>query len=255
MLLAGGLSRVTVNLTISANTKNYNIFSSKGGTYVAGRTDIILTINSGIVVGSTSTATYSLDTGTGWDAGDTISIVNNGYIAGKGGTGGRGGNKANLSQAGFAGGPGFRAQFACTITNASGYIYSGGGGGGAGRNVTGSSGYYAFGGGGGAGNSIGIRGKVWASTSVASSMAESGNLTHGGGGGPAIGTPIVGGALNVAGQAAPGSVPSYGAGGGGGGASGGAAISAKGGHGVAIQGISNVTWISGNTRVYGGTAG
>ena len=88
---------VTINLTIASNTKNYNIFSNKGGSYVAGKSIINLTINGGVVVGSTSTSTYAMDTGSGWSTGDVINITNNGYIAGKGGNGGTGGTNAHQS--------------------------------------------------------------------------------------------------------------------------------------------------------------
>ena len=130
----GKSSTVTINLTIASNTKNYNIFSNKGGSYVAGKSIINLTVNSGIVVGSTSTSTYAMDTGSGWTSGDVINITNNGYICGKGGIGGHGGTNANhQGQAGTASGPAINMQWSITtFTNSSGYVYSGGGGGGGG---------------------------------------------------------------------------------------------------------------------------
>ena len=86
----GTSNRVVINLTISANTNNYNIWNSKGGSYAAGNTDVILTINSGVAVGSAGINSYALDTGTGWNANDTITIIHNGTIIGKGGNGGNG---------------------------------------------------------------------------------------------------------------------------------------------------------------------
>ena len=59
----GASGSVTINLTIGANTNNYNIQNSRGGTYVAGATTVNLTINSGVTVGSTSTGAYALETG------------------------------------------------------------------------------------------------------------------------------------------------------------------------------------------------
>ena len=85
----GAVNRIAISLTISSNTNNYNIYSQRGATYVAGVSDVTLTINSGRTVGSTSTGTHALDTGTGWISGDTITIVNNGTIKGRGGNGGR----------------------------------------------------------------------------------------------------------------------------------------------------------------------
>ncbi len=47
----GASARVAVNLTLSSNTNNYNIYSNRGGSYSAGKTDVTLTINSGVTVG------------------------------------------------------------------------------------------------------------------------------------------------------------------------------------------------------------
>ena len=108
MLVGGGIP--PVNLTISSNTNNYNIFTSAGSpTYPVA---VVLTINSGINVSSTSTSTYSLDTGTGWATGSTITIANSGKIIGKGGDGGAGGAGniygSNSGSAGGNGGPALR---------------------------------------------------------------------------------------------------------------------------------------------------
>ena len=87
--------RVTINLTISSNTNNYNIVSTeRGGTYDAGNTDVTLTINSGVVVSSNAASQFTpaLNTGSNWTTGDTITIINNGTIKGKGGAGGVGGS-------------------------------------------------------------------------------------------------------------------------------------------------------------------
>ena len=88
----GSRQRVTINLTISSNVNNYQISQQRGGSYEAGFTDITVTNNSGIVVGSTAVGTASLATGAApnYASGDTIKIVNNGSIVGKGGNGGAG---------------------------------------------------------------------------------------------------------------------------------------------------------------------
>ena len=44
----GAVNRVAISLTVSSNTNNYNIFSNKGGSYVAGVSDITLTVNSAV---------------------------------------------------------------------------------------------------------------------------------------------------------------------------------------------------------------
>lgn len=130
--LYGKSNRVVANITISADTQNYVLNTAKVTGYSAGKTDVTLTINSGIYVGSSSTAGIALDVDTSWNAGDKITIINNGYIVGAGGQGGKYDfaeeNIANY--AGFAGGASLRAQRAVVINN-TGTIGGGGGGGGA----------------------------------------------------------------------------------------------------------------------------
>jgi len=156
----GASNRVAITLTISADTNGYNIFNNRGGTYVAGISDITLVNNANIY----STSGVALDTGTGWTAGDTITIDNNALIVGHGGDGGAG-SSVNSTTAGAAGGNGgagstaFNLQYDITLDNTGGTISGGsGGGGGGGSSVTlvvpgkGSDLYYgATGGGGGAG--------------------------------------------------------------------------------------------------------
>lgn len=126
-------SRTAVNLTISAATNNYNIFTAAGSP--AGVVDVVLTINSGIFVRSTSTASPALIVGGAFASGSTLTIINNGYILGKGGAGGNG--TPGYYAAGAAGGNGGHAiNFSgcnianISVNNTSGYIFGGGGGGG-----------------------------------------------------------------------------------------------------------------------------
>ena len=202
--------RVTINLTIAANTFNYNIVSNRGGTYDAGNTDVTLTINSGVTVGSTSTFTPALVTGSSWTTGDTITIINNGTIKGLGGNGGNGGSAVYNSSvtAGTAGGVGGRAvrcQFTTTFTN-NGSVYGGGGGGGGGgssyyqQTVLKSTSSYAAaggGGGGGAGVNAGSGGTAGtasgATNNFTANNGSNGTATAGGDGGVAGGS-ISGGA-------------------------------------------------------------
>lgn len=85
----GATSRIAVNITIGSNTQNFDVYSNKGGSYVSGISDIIVTISSGIIVGSSSTSSYAMII-SGFTTGDTVTIINNGYIVGMGGTGGGG---------------------------------------------------------------------------------------------------------------------------------------------------------------------
>lgn len=117
--------RTVASITIAANTQNYTLNTAKVSGYVAGQTDVTLTINSGIIVGSSSTGA-AIFVDTSWAAGDTVSIVNNGYIVGRGGTGGTSGS---TTSAGAAGGLALQVLRATSITN-NGTIGGGGGGGG-----------------------------------------------------------------------------------------------------------------------------
>jgi len=233
--LHGKQYRIIVNLTVGSPTYNYHIFNNRGGSYVAGITDVIFT-NNGTLMGSTSTAAYSLDTGTGWTSGDTVQIVNTGGIAGKGGDGNSG-----------AGGPAINLQWPTSIINF-GNIFSGGGSGG--------YGYYPDyneyqGGGGGAGMDVGLGGY-----SDYYSNGSDGTFYNGGAGSNSV---AAGGTLNVNGANAPAAYPGHGGGGGGGGASGGfgyifpSGYNPGGGHGLAIQRNGNtLTWPGSVGGVYGG---
>jgi len=118
-----------VDLVISANTNNYNVFTSAGSP--ASAITVTLTINAGVLVGSTSTAVAALDTGA-LPVGSSITIINNGTVEGAGGNGGGGGGQTNTGlSAGGSGGPALVLHCPATITN-NGNIWGGGGGGGGG---------------------------------------------------------------------------------------------------------------------------
>ena len=53
----GGTYRVAVALQISGATQNYNIYANRGGTYSAGITDVVLTVQA--IVGSAGTGQYA----------------------------------------------------------------------------------------------------------------------------------------------------------------------------------------------------
>ena len=84
--LQGKQYRVTPTQTYSSSTANASINVSSLSGYVAGISDITITINSGVTLSSAS-STAGL-TVTGGTTGDTITIVNRGTIYGGGGAGG-----------------------------------------------------------------------------------------------------------------------------------------------------------------------
>jgi hypothetical protein len=151
-------TRVAIPLVISASTDNYNVYTSRGPTYNPGNSDITVTINPGVTVGSSSTAAYAFSVPSCFSPADTITVVNNGLIQGKGGAGGRGTGSSSTSCAGAVGGNAIFVNRPTVITNNGTVAAGGGGGGGGGANFVprpSKSGgpRYALGGGGGGGAS------------------------------------------------------------------------------------------------------
>ena len=143
-------NRVAASATISANTSNYTLNTAKAPGYVAGKTDMTLNINPSIYVSSASTGTAALIVDTSWNVSDTVTIVNNGIIVGKGGNGGGGTQFGGFSSpAGTSGGLGLLVQRALTLNNI--HRIAGGGGGGGGGGGSDNVPVYGYGGGGGGG--------------------------------------------------------------------------------------------------------
>jgi hypothetical protein len=120
-------------VTISSNTNNLNLFSYIGSPSIP--LTLRVNINSGVVIGSTSSSTPSLESGS-FPTGSQIIIVNAGTIKGAGGAGGTGANYGGSATAGSAGGTALSisaiSQGNIIIDNSTGFIYGGGGGGGGG---------------------------------------------------------------------------------------------------------------------------
>lgn len=199
----GASSVTTVSQTISSSTNNYNIASSRPGTYAAGNTAFTLTVNPGVTIGTNSTSSTSLTMGTPWTSGDTVTINNYGTIKGGGGNGGTGAYSAftgsNASTAGATvNGAALTLTYPVTVGNY-GSIYGGGGGGGGGGSRTLSSQFGKLGSsfnvsGGGGGGGAGV------------------NAGSGGPGGPSAGMPM-GGNLGIGNAGAAGSANAGGGGG------------------------------------------
>jgi hypothetical protein len=243
----GKSNRVAITITLSSNQQNVNIFNLRGGSYVAGGSDITVNVNSGVVIGASSTGVYAM-TISGFTSGDTIRLNNSGRITGcggRGGNGGYGGEPPSVGQAGAVGGNALNITFPTTIFN-SGNIWGGGGGGGGGGGTfqrlkySPAYGVGGGGGGGGAGNSVGGGGTGAGGSSTGSNYnGFSGTLTSGGAGG---------GGYAVDGY----EIGSYGGAGGGNGANGVVggtgqlSLKASGGagglSGFYIVGNGNVTW-------------
>lgn len=203
----GSANRVAYTLTISANTQNYDVYTNRGPSYVAGSSDITVQINPGVTVGSSAVPTYALSVPNAFSPGDTITIVNNGSIRGRGGNGGAGapGTTQTTAPSGSAGGNAIYVNRPTTITN-NGTVAGGGGGGGGGgsagnplpggKNNPYYSGGAGGGGGGGAGDSGGSGGTGGTdddnnpSPGSPGNPGSSGTATTGGSGGGAGFSPL-----------------------------------------------------------------
>jgi len=146
----GSTNRIPINITLSASAYNYDVYANRGGSYVAGISDITVTVAPGVYIGSTSTATYAMTVSSSFNAGDTVTIINNGTIEGMGGAGGAAIFAANPGNVGLGGGNALSVARATTIQNNS-IIAGGGGGGGGGAGYTPNKGGSDWGGGGGGG--------------------------------------------------------------------------------------------------------
>lgn len=210
--LQGKSAAVYPSTSYSSNLTDLTINVSTISGYVAGKSNITITIGSGVYIYATSTATPAL-TITGTSAGDTVSLVNNGYILGKGGDGNSGGVAG-------AGGPALSISSNIAITN-NGYIAGGGGagfagGGGAGGGSAGNASVTVLGGAGGALNAIGGTGSNYYAGTINYPPYLVTRISTGGGGGRVVpGTGGLGADAMVNGS----QVPGTGGGAGGGGAS------------------------------------
>ena len=223
----GRTNRVYLYITISSNQINYALGTAITNTagYIAGKTTINVTINSGVYIYSTSTGAYAM-TIYGLTSGDTINLTNNGAIRGMGGAGGAG-NGGN----GGGGGPALDVSINCTLNLwNNGDISGGGGGGGGGAAVTSKT---ATGGGGGGG------GGAWYGPGGGGGAGASGNGAAGGGG-----SDVSGGAGGAGGA----SIGTAGAGGGSLGSAGGTSSGAGGAGGTCINGNRFITWQNYGTR-------
>lgn len=161
----GATNRVAVPITVSSNSYNYDVYTNRSPAYVAGISDIIVTVNPGVTVGSTSTGTYAMLVPSAFNPTDTVTIINNGVIQGMGGGGGGGGTwppNGTFGGSGGVGGGGGNAVYVnrpTVITN-NGTLAGGGGGGGGGGASVGPifKGSFGASGGGGGGGGAGFNG-------------------------------------------------------------------------------------------------
>ena len=151
MAMLLGKSRI-FNISAGAPKQNLNIYNDSIAAGWPGTSALKYTIPAGIYIWSDSTALPALTTGGAFPGG--LTIVNNGFIMGKGGQGGPGitGGGNGTYHPGSPGGTAISLGVPVTIDNTypTAYIGGGGGGGGGGTSIVNSPG-----GGGGAGGGAG----------------------------------------------------------------------------------------------------
>ena len=183
----GGSGRTAPVRIFSANTANATVNVASLSGYSAGLSDITITVNQSVWLYSTIANTAGL-TISGGTTGDTVTVVNNGYIAGLGGDGGYastapvdGGSAIKLSLT--------APQPTVTINNTSTGFIGGGGGGGAGTGGCGG------GGGAGGGNCGGYTSGTPGSGGQPGFVGKGAtfNETFGSGGGRLFTAPLTGG--------------------------------------------------------------
>lgn len=197
----GAVRRVALAQTFSTDTTQTAIGISTLPGYVAGITDITITVNNGVYLYSTDVSSPALAI-SGATAGDTVTLINNGFIIGMGGNPSIGGKSGTQ-----AGGPAMSLGYNISLTNNS-YI-AGGGGSGGGQGFGGGVVSNNYGGGGGAGGgpgsgpSGGAGGGPGQSGGNGGSSNYGGWTAYGGGGGGRI-LPGVGGGSRSGGGGAGG---------------------------------------------------
>jgi hypothetical protein len=199
----GKSNRATISSTFTTNTTNASLNVATIGGYLSGASDITVTVNAGVYLYATATGNYGLNL-TGGTTGDTVTLVNNGFILGQGGVG-----RNVAGNNGLVGGPALNVGIGVNITvnntNGSAYIAGGGGSGGCGAfgrpsggGAGGGAGGSSLSGNGGAGGGVGASGSD--GTTVTYSDCCGTQYAYGGGGGGRV-LPGTGGAGGTGGAA------------------------------------------------------
>jgi hypothetical protein len=163
----------------STDMRNLNLRTVHDSLYAAptGSEVIEFILPSGFTIGSTSTSSPALTTGTWPTMATTIKLTDDGRIQGKAGNGGT--DFTDPVRIGTPGGLALQID-SDILLSGSGEIFGGGGGGGSGGNGGGPRG---GGGGGGAGTDVGIGGDGQAGVGAPSQPGQSGTADAGGAGG------------------------------------------------------------------------
>ena len=122
-------------VVIDSNAVDINFRDEYDKQYAAPESgdEIVCLIESGVVVGASTTSGYAFMVGTWEEAGITLKLINRGYIVGRGGNGGNGvDGDGKDGKDGKPGGSAFYTRHSIEVDNEDGTIGGGGGGGGSG---------------------------------------------------------------------------------------------------------------------------
>lgn len=221
----------TFEVVITSNTSILNAFTFASNSGWDQTTNLLIRINSGVIVGSSSISNAALNVSGVYPYG--ITIENNGTIVGMGGAGATGVNGSTTGTVGGAGGTAIAVSSPVTIIN-NGVIAGGGGGGSSGtggsykRKASSTTSTPYRGGGGGGGQSSLTDSPFGTGTYVNGTAGTYSAAGLGGTGGTRGGDGGNGGSWGQSGAA--GGAPSGGAG------------------GAAVIGNANITWAATGTR-------
>jgi hypothetical protein len=208
-------------INVDVNTLNINLRTVHDGQFspvtdddVSNGVNLTVTINAGIIVGSTSTSLPAFNVGESddWPVGFSVHLIVKGRVQGKGGDGGPGGFGGNIPSGngddGGDGGTAIYTRFPITLEFENGEVWGGGGGGGGGAGTNFIVALQAGTGGGGQGTTGGSSGAE-AGSSEAPGSGSAGVVAPGasagdGGDGGGAGEPGVDGTVSVPSGTAPG---------------------------------------------------
>lgn len=125
----GASAIVLYTHTITTNQQELNLYNYLIAQGWNGSDEVEVTINSGVYIWSDNTAVAALNTGGAYPKG--LTIINNGFIMGKGGKGSDlfAYNSGFVTSVPGAGGPAINLTTPVNLNNTNGYIGGGGGGG------------------------------------------------------------------------------------------------------------------------------